>query len=290
MIGRGDDERGAWQDPQNLRHALASLEEGDAAGTKMSVTGEAISRRGEIGVVLGCSQRAADRLNRDDEVDQVFDRRLVLAETHRMGQGECQTQGELRLRQPAVEVVPAQPARDRLGRRIDEEHPLPRDEHVVEPHLAVELVITAAERGDKRVRVAGRDLAAQDGDARGIDRHDKARRVPANLQARQGADIDVLDIGRARMHPQPAADDHPGIGLADELQRDALLRVGMHALADDRGAAAIGQKAPGAGDPPAISFGLGDLLIRGVVRLGRGQNAELDQVAVGRGVGDVAGA
>ena len=92
------------------------------------------------------------------------------------------------------------------------------------------------------------------------------------------------------MHAEPAADDHPGIGLADELQRDPLLRVGVHALADDRGTAAKGQKAPGAGDPLAIRHRLGDLMVRGVRRLRGGQHAELDQIAVGRGVGDVAGA
>ena len=112
----------------------------------MGVTGEAIACRREVGVALGRRQAAAHRLHLDDHIDQVLDGLLMLLETHGMGQGQCQAQRELRSRQPAIEMMPAQPARDRLRRRIDKKHALPRDEHVIEPHLAVELVIAAAER------------------------------------------------------------------------------------------------------------------------------------------------
>ena len=62
------------------------------------------------------------------------------------------------------------------------------------------------------------------------------------------------------MHAEPAADDDPGIGLALQGQGDPLGRVRAQALADDRRAAAKGQKAPGAGDPVAISRRRGSVL------------------------------
>ncbi len=183
-VGRGDDERGARQDPQDLGDALARLEESDAARRQMGVIGKAIPRRGEIGIALGRDQAAAHGLHRSDQIDQVLDRLLVLLQAHRIGQGKRQAEGELGLRQPIVEVMPAQPARDRFGRRIDEENALPRDQHVIEPHLAVELVVAAGERRDKRVLVADRELAAQNRNARRGDRHDEARALPADFEPR----------------------------------------------------------------------------------------------------------
>ena len=73
-----DDERGAGQDAQDLGDALARLEERDAARREVGVIGDAIAGRGEIGVALGGGQAAAHGLHLDDQVDQVFDRRLVL--------------------------------------------------------------------------------------------------------------------------------------------------------------------------------------------------------------------
>src|SRR5215469_9063195 len=148
--------------------------------------------------------------------------------------------------------MPAQPPRDRLGRGIDKKHALPWDEHVVEPHLAVEFVIAAAERRDERVGVARRDLAAQCRDARCTHPHDETGAMAFDLDAAHRADIDVLGIGWARMHAEPAADHDPGIALAYELQCDALARVPAHALPDDRRAAAISEKPPGTRDQLAI--------------------------------------
>src|SRR6266567_7985929 len=148
--------------------------------------------------------------------------------------------------------MPAQPAGDRLGGGIDKEDALPWDEHVVEPHLAVELVKPTAERGDKSVAVARRDLAAQRSGAGRIDRHDKAGAMLADIDAREPADIDILGIGRARMHAELAADDDPGIALAHQFERDAAARVRAHSLADNGGAAAIGEEPAGAGDQLAI--------------------------------------
>src|SRR5438477_8230983 len=109
-------------------------------------------------------------------------------------------------------MMPAQPPRDRFRRGIEKKDTFPWDRHVIEPHLAVELVEAAAQWRNERILMARGDLAAQDRDARGIDRDDEAQRTPADLQPRQGADINVLDIGRARMHAEPPADDDAGIG------------------------------------------------------------------------------
>ena len=102
-----------------------------------------------------------------------------------MGQSEAKAESKFRFRQPTVEVMPAQPARDRLRAGIDKKDALPRDEHIVEPHLAVELVVTAAERRDEMVGSRAGELAAQCRDAGRIDRDDKASAVLADLDAAQ---------------------------------------------------------------------------------------------------------
>jgi hypothetical protein len=69
------------------------------------------------------------------------------------------------------------------------------------------------------------------------------------------------------MHAEPAADDHPGIGLAHQLQRDPIARVGLQALTDDRRAAAIGDEPAGARDPVAVGERVVDMLRRDAPRL-----------------------
>ena len=58
--------------------------------------------------------------------------------------------------------------------------------------------------------------------------------MPVDLDAAEGANIDVLGIGRARMHADLAADDDAGVALAHQLQRDAVARVRAHSLPDNR--------------------------------------------------------
>src|SRR5689334_1464699 len=166
--------------------------------------------------------------------------------------------------------MPDEPADDRLGRFTQEKDPLPRNEYVVEPHLAVELVVTAAQRRDERVLIAHRNLAADRRDALRIDRHDESRAMPLDLKAAKAADINVLGKGRARVHADLAADNDPAVGLAHQLQRSALGRIFAHAGADRRGAAAEGQETPGAGDHLAVAGGVGDLLGGNAPLLDRG--------------------
>jgi len=111
----------------------------------------------------------------------------------------------------------------------------------------------------------------------------------AELQPGNAADVNILGIGGARMHADLAADDDPGIGLAHDLQRRSLGRVFAHPGADRRGAAAKRQKPPGLGNHRPVAGGVGDLLGRHALLLGRGENAERDHVAIAWRVGDVAG-
>ena len=289
-IGGRHDERGAGQDAQDLRDALARLEQGDATGREVTVIGDAIAGRGEIGIALGGGDAAAHGLHFDNQIDEIFDGRLVFLQRHGIGQRERKSEAKFGLGEPAVEVVPAQPARDRVGIGADKEHALPRHKNVVEPHLAVELVIAQRQRRDERVGLTRRRLAAEDCDAGRPDRHDKAGTFAVDVDARHAADINVLGIGGARMHAEPAANDETGVRLAHKLQRDAVGGVGLEALADDRRAAAIGNEAAGARDYVAIGERVIELLLRDILRLHGGQDAECDQIAVGRVVRDVAGA
>ena len=136
--------------------------------------GDAIAGRGEIGIALGGGDAAAHGLHFDNQIDEIFDGRLVLLQRHGIGQRERKSEAKFGLGEPAVEVVPAQPARDRVGVGADKEHALPRHKNVVEPHLAVELVIAQRQRRDERVGLTRRRLAAEDCDAGRPDRHDKA--------------------------------------------------------------------------------------------------------------------
>jgi hypothetical protein len=92
----------------------------------MAVIGVAIAFRRELRVELGRQLAAPYGLHLDDQIDQVVDRLLVCGEPHRMRAGERQAQSELRLREPAIELMPEQPARDRLRRLIQQEDALPR--------------------------------------------------------------------------------------------------------------------------------------------------------------------
>ena len=81
----------------------------------MGVVGDAITRFGEARVALAGGKAAAHGLHLDRQIDEVLDGLVVLYQPHRMGQSEREAQGELGFRKPAIEVMPDQPANDRLG-------------------------------------------------------------------------------------------------------------------------------------------------------------------------------
>ena len=58
----------------------------------------AVAVDGHLRIALGGGLAGAHGLHVGDQVEQVVDGRLVLAESHRMRAGERQTQGELGLR------------------------------------------------------------------------------------------------------------------------------------------------------------------------------------------------
>ena len=186
--------------------------------------------------------------------------------------------------------MPEQPARDRFRRLVEQKDALPRQKHLVEPHLAVELVIAAAEWCRERVRLAGRDFAANHRDPRCGDRHDEGGTLAVDVDGRKRADIDILGIGRARMHADLAAEYEARIGFADDPECGALAGVFAHAVADRRGTGRKGQKTPGVGDQLAIGGGIADLFWREIGLLGGAQNAKRDQLAIGRRMRQVAGA
>ena len=90
------------------------------------------------------------------------------------------------------------------------------------------------------------------------------------------------------MHADLAAQYDAGIGLANEAQSVALRRVFAQAISDRRRTAAERQKPAGRGKLVAIGHGVRDLLGGRIVLLRGGDDAERDQIAVGRGMGDVA--
>ena len=73
--------------------------------------------------------------------------------------------------------------------------------------------------------MAGGDLPAEHGDAGGADGNDEGGAMGADIHAGERADVDVFRVGRARVHADLAAEDDPGVGLADGAQGDALGRV-----------------------------------------------------------------
>src|SRR6516162_1126017 len=156
--------------------------------------------------------------------------------------------------------MPDQPTYHRFGGWTQQEDAFEWDEHVVEPHLAVELVVAAAERCDEGIGIAHRDLAADGGDTGCIDRNDESGAMLADVEAGETPDIKILGIGRAGVHADLAANDNAGVGLFDDLQRDPRLRILAHAGADIRSATAESQKSPAVGDHLAIVCGFGDLL------------------------------
>ena len=290
LVGRRHHEGGARQDPQKLGHALARLLDRDGAGSDVTPIRDAIALGGGLGVELGRGLAAPHGLDVHDQIDEVFDRRLVLDQAHGVRAGERQAQGELGLREPAIELMPEEPRGHRLGAHIHQEHVLPGDEHVLEPHLPVQLVEAARQRRQERIRMPRGDLAAEHGHARRGDGHGEGRAVLAAVDAAVRADVDVFGVDRARVHADLAADDDARVGLVHEPERDPFGRVGPHTIADRRRAGRERQEPPGAGDPLAVRRRARDLLGRHVTLLDRVEDAERDQVAVRGRVRDVAGA
>jgi hypothetical protein len=104
--------------PQDFRHARTGFEQGDAARCEMAVIGIAIALGREFRIELGCGLATAHGLHIDDQIDQIVDRRLMRRQPNRMRASERQPQCELGFRQPAIELMPEQPAGDRLWRLI----------------------------------------------------------------------------------------------------------------------------------------------------------------------------
>src|SRR5207248_3875760 len=134
-------------------------------------------------IALGGSETAARGLYIGNQIDQVFDGLIVLLQRHSIGEREPEAQSELGLGEPAIEVMPEEPGRDRLRRRLDEKDALPRDEDIVEPHLAVELVEARRERRDEGIGMARGQFEAYGHDTGIGDRNDKARIVLVDLDA-----------------------------------------------------------------------------------------------------------
>ncbi len=289
-VGWCHDKRGTGDDAQYLAHARTRLQHGDAAGGEMTLVGIAISRLGELRIAFGRDLTAPHRLHVGHQVEQIVDRRIMRRQAHRMRAGQRQAQRELRLRQPAIQLMPEQPAGDQLGRRIHQEHAFPRNMHVVEPHLPVQLVIAAAERRGERIGIARGDPAADDRDARRTHRHDEGRAVLVVVDAAMRTDIHILGIGGAGVHADLAAQHHARVGLPHDAQRGAIGGIGAHAIADGGGARGECEEAAGADDLLAIRFGIVDLLRRGIALLHLAEDAECDQMPIGWRVRDVAGA
>src|SRR5205809_636941 len=104
--------------------------------------------------------------------------------------------------------MPEEPGRDRLaaarlkrrrsGRpwwRFSKKDPVPRDEDVIEPHLRIELIESAAQGRDKRVLVPDRHLAADHGDTRRRHRHDECDPMRTACDRTERAYVDILGEG-----------------------------------------------------------------------------------------------
>ena len=131
-------------------------------------------------------------------------------------------------------------------------------------------------------------LAADDGHAGRVHRHHERRPVARVVDPRMAADVDVLRVGRARVHAHLAAQHEPGVGLAHHLQCRTLGRIRAQAIADGGRPRAEREEAPGARDRLTIALGAGDLLGRHLPLPGGFENAQRDEVAVPRRVRHVA--
>src|SRR3989449_6026261 len=161
--------------------------------------------------------------------------------------------------------------------------------YLVEPHLPVQLVEAAAERREKRIRVARRHLAAEHGDAGRVHRHDEGRAVAVAIHSGVGADVDVLGIDRARVHPDLAAQHEAGARLPADAKGGPLAGILAEPVADGGRAGREREEAAGGGDQLAVTGGAGDLLRRDLPLLDDVEDAQRDEVAITGRVGHVAG-
>ena len=101
---------------------------------------------------------------------------------------------------------------------------VPRHHDLVEPQLPVQLVEAAAQRRQERVGMAGRDLR-QRTVTPGVHGDHEGGAMTGVIDAGMRADVYVLGVGGAGVHPHLAAQHQTGVGLADDAQGGALARV-----------------------------------------------------------------
>src|SRR5262249_2234055 len=116
--------------------------------------------------------------------------------------------------------MPEEPGRDRLaaarlkrrrsGRswgRFREKDPIPRDEDVIEPHLRIEFIESAAQGRYERVLVPDRHLTADHGDARRRHRDNERDPMRTTRDCTERAYVDLLGEGHAGVHAHLATHD-----------------------------------------------------------------------------------
>src|SRR5262249_43561529 len=110
-----------------------------------------------------------------------------------------------------------------LWGRFCKKHPVPRDEDIIEPHLRIEFIESAAQRRDERVLVPDRHLAADYRNTRRCHRHDERDPMRTACDCTECAYVDVLCKGHASVHAHLAAYDDAGVRLFDQAHRSPFV-------------------------------------------------------------------
>ncbi len=177
----------------------------------------------------------------------------------------------------------------RAQRSFGGEHALERNEDLVQPQLGVELVVGVAHRGHRRIGMARGGLAGHNPDAGRGDRDDEPAEVLAlGRAAGRAGDEDLVGERRGGVHPHLSRDDKAVVALAHHPDGRPVGLGLAEAKADRRPAGREGQEASCPRQLIAVGRGMGDLGGGKTHRLQRVQQAQRNQRAIARGVGDIA--
>ena len=291
-VGGRVDQRRTGQAAQDFAHALADLEGVDAGGGHVDLVCQGMPAHGRFLIQFGRPHAGAGSLDVDGHLDELLDGLRTVLEAHDLSQGQAEAQGQFRLGQPPVAVVPEHPAHQRLFpvavRRLAGENAISGYENVFHPDHGVQFVEPGAERRHEQVLVPGGGAARHHPQAGRVHRNDEPE-VPAAARRHvvPGGDQQVLREGRAGVHLDLAAYDDAVGGFADQLERRAFALIRTEAGADQRAAAGVGDKPAGVGHIRQVLLRLGNVLGGVVQPLHHVLQAEGDELAVAGGVGHV---
>ena len=114
-VGRGVDQRRTGEATEDFSHSLANSEGVDSCSGHMKLVGQGMSALRRFRLQFRRRHAGAGGLDVDGQLYQLFDCLRIVLEAHDFSQGKSETEGQFRLGEPTVAVMPKQPGYQRMA-------------------------------------------------------------------------------------------------------------------------------------------------------------------------------